>query len=621
MTAREGLPPDPAWIVKATWQEKIILPALYHPKRSRARAEEIRRLADSEHLGPDGLPARFSEETLRNWVIKYEKNGFRGLVRKRRAEKEHRCKVTRQWDVASSSAGLSDDAQNSIAEQLNQYIADIWRSSNPGWFKCCRFAQTKLLELSIKAGWIDATLEDCKISRHKVEPYRTCGILFDKETDAKRFADEHVPRTLRDASQLKPMQVIVGDVHHTDVVVRRKDGSTATPKIIAWCDWATRRLYCTAILLEKNKGVSQADVAASFVGMVQKWGLPERQYLDHGSEFSWMPMMEGFTRLSTILINYREFVAELLPRSQKTPESVTENDPRSVIRAKPYNAPAKIIEGVFAVLEKVLGLLPGHIGGDRMNKKQPRLGKQHEPYVSFEAFERDFENALAMYNATPEISGDLSPYGKYKKHVDEGWEAAKVEFVALFYAFSEEKNYTVQNKGICINETWYQGDALSLHRGKRIKVLFAKWAPDRILILPSKGLKYAKWVERAKVYHPLDLAGAKEQQRLSSNFSRQLKDINSKTNKLDMGNEIKRHLSMLPPAPETPFGQTISLGQEVDALVESAKVANLATPDVVITPRANETKKITTLQERMRQSKKHDLPQPTTDQIAKRRSC
>jgi hypothetical protein len=49
---------------------------------------------------------------------------------------------------------------------------------------------------------------------------------------------------------------------------------------------------------------------------------------------------------------------------------------KTIVRAKPYNARAKPIEGIFGVLETHhFAKLPGWVGGNRMKSKTANIGR------------------------------------------------------------------------------------------------------------------------------------------------------------------------------------------------------------------------------------------------------
>jgi phage major head subunit gpT-like protein len=244
--------PEPEWVEEAKWKRALIEPALAHPHGSRARGGEVEAIARREGI---------KKRTLSDWIKRFEDDGFEGLVRQRRHDAP-RVFITRKWDAACQ---LPDETKAAIAEKITTHVKSLWRTANSGCNNTARLATTELQRLCHEAGWDGATLEHCRITRAAVEKYRHYSLVHTFGKDAKAFFDHDRPRIQRDYSGLQPMELVVGDVHPLDVVVRRDDGSIATPRFIAWIDAATRRLRGTIVLLDKATGVTQADVWASIV--------------------------------------------------------------------------------------------------------------------------------------------------------------------------------------------------------------------------------------------------------------------------------------------------------------------------------------------------------------------
>lgn len=64
---------------------------------------------------------------------------------------------------------------------------------------------------------------------------------------ARQFFDRMLPRTCRHREGLQPMDIVVGDVPPIDILLTCADGSTATPRAIAWLGVATRRLHAALV--------------------------------------------------------------------------------------------------------------------------------------------------------------------------------------------------------------------------------------------------------------------------------------------------------------------------------------------------------------------------------------
>lgn len=595
--------PEPEWIEEAKWKLALIEPALAHPPRSRARGGAVAQIAAIEHAKPDGRAIRIGERTLADWIRKYETSGLQGLVRQRRHDAP-RVFITRKWDAACP---LPDEAKAAIADKITTYIKSLWRTASPGCNNTARFATTELQRLCHEAGWDGATLEHCRITRATVEKYRYCSLAHTFRKDAKAFFDHHRPRIQRDYSSLQPMELVVGDVHPLDVVVRREDGSTATPRFIAWIDAKTRRLRGTIVLLDKNTGVTQADVWASFDEMVEDWGLPTNLYLDRGSEYFGRPqryskgapsaIMDGFNELTGLLLAMREFndaiKAEFTADRFNSDSSSSANEldataarRNGTTRATPYNGPGKpLIEGTFSSLEKVMKMLPGYIAGDRMNKRTPKLGKDTAPWVDIDVFGKAFTQALALWNGTQQ-RGHLDgkcPDEAWASAQQEGWQAARVDKMTRLYAMSETVRVKVIRGSVAVGKQRYHAHELGPLSGQKITVRYAKWAPEFLIYSPdfSRPLNMVL-LRRDERYHPFDHEGAREAARRNGALLRHIKSIEAETEELDMVDVFARDNAARGPAPATVFGTTIGIGSHVDALTEAAKRLDPPAPQEVI---------------------------------------
>ena len=597
------LPPSKD-IEAAKWMEEVIGPALEHRKGSRARGGAIKQIAGQKHIGPDGQPIKINERTLRDWIEKYEQGGTLALVRKVRVELDSRVIINRRWDKACP---LPDATKKTIAEALETYTKSLWAQSNPGWNKAEQLASSRLMELSIEGGWPEASYENCRVGRHFVERYKGFKIVHIKNRDDRTYRDLYRPRIIRDHSLCEPMDSVVGDVHPMDMQVAREDGSIATPRMIAWLDPATHDIFYGLVLLEKGQGITQADVWASFAAMVECWGLPKTLYLDNGSEYfgnarkgsAALPeILEGFNRLTGLAAAQQQFMAYLVNRTRSDQANVgtgkgtaaSEYQDRTIIRALPYNAPAKPIEGAFGILEKFFALLDGHIGGDRMKKKTPKLGKTGYVWPNLSALERAIEEAVAFYRNSPQ-QGNLkgkSPNQAKRDYIDQGWKATGVSREALVLAMSESRSGKVTNQGIQIDKVFYDGAALIPYRNQKATVRYAPWAPERIILEVSE--KEIAWVERAPIFHPADAEGAKRASRMNGILARHVKDLKAETTPLNMVEEIARHNATQEPAPETPFGPVVGVDGRVRQLIEQTYQLPPPKPMEIVKPVENDSR-------------------------------
>ncbi|WP_395029779.1 Mu transposase C-terminal domain-containing protein [Alcaligenes aquatilis] len=550
---------------QAMWIYSIIRPVLglrrHKPERSAAVTEVLSR----EYTRPDGKRVRISKTQLYEWINRYEKSELEGLKPRSRKDAGHsRVLITRRWDGACP---LDTTKKQAVAEALAHYVRSLWGSGVPGWQVVQRFATEKLVKLSRAAGW---NIPDekaptlCAVTRRFVEQGRKDSLLAVYDQDAKQYCDLYIPRIRRNREGIKPMDVVVGDVHPLDIAVCREDGSIVYPRAICWHDVATNRLYGTLVLLEKGEGIKQAHVAASFAAMCAAWGLPLTLYLDNGSEYSWHEMMTAFSEISRLTQAMdRKFGVSPLKAESEIGELVSEQ--RQVVRARPYNAPAKPIEGLFSVIEQtVLSMIPGWTGGDRMRAKTHNVGKAPIPYTgTADDFLSDFDTALSFYHGAKQ-GGSMqgqSPEQAYRAHVDAGWTKTGVSPQVLLLAFAEEGKRKASRGYISWNGVEYYDDALLPYTGQSLTVRVARHSPDYCFVFDAKRtLICAAGV--APTFGFLDPAGAKEQARREKVMRRHVAEVRENSSRLDLVGEMREVVKGSPAMVQAPTGTTVAISDE-----------------------------------------------------------
>lgn len=358
------------------------------------------------------------------------------------------------------------------------------------------------------------------------------------------------------------MDVVEGDVHPVDILVRRDDGSVATARLIAWLDVATGRAFGTIIQLPKGRGVRREDVARSFIDMVRHphWGMPRTLYLDNGGEYGWVQFVEDAMRLAD---NAALFGARA----------------RMTVRARPYNSRAKRIEGVFSVLERgVFRAIPGWIGGRRERKKTANLGREPAPFPGdFAAFAAAVDTALQVHETTPQSGlGDLSPRDTFAAAVGAGWQRTDIDPAALEWCFATEELRTVRQGGIVIGGDRYVHDEIAGAPGlTKVRVRIPLIGDrDRVPVLDSHG-RLLCVAERATRYGYLDPAGAMEQARGTQVQRRALRSMREDFDEIDLLGEHEALAREALPAPTPESAGTIRLSEETEAI---AKAVNKLPP-------------------------------------------
>ncbi|MBF0392302.1 MAG: helix-turn-helix domain-containing protein [Alphaproteobacteria bacterium] len=574
------------------WAMDIIRPALAVPKGTRERAEVIAELARRSFSLPGGDRRQFGESTIYDWISRYERHGLAGLERKGRSDRgQSRVLITREWD---RGVPFSQAVKQRIARKLTAYVKSVWATAGGGkgagaaktgggWTIACRLATKELIKMTRRAG-LDAStpqlLALCSVPRCFVEHHRDFAIIALKANDAKAFADLAAPRTRRTRAGMVPMELVVGDVHHVDIYLRRGDGSLFTPKIIAWSDIATNRMFITLVFVEKGKGVRQEDVIASFIEMTQhpEWGMPQALYLDNGGEFSKLGFVNDAMKLCT-LPDQRGFRVGLVaddPDVGALVKRATTARRKAIINAQPYNAPAKPIEGLFAVLEGgALAMLPGWIGGNRMKAKTKNVGKEPTP---FEGTEDEFRAVFATgmdYYDTNTQRGSLagkSPRAAFAAAVADGWKRTDVDPHALHAVFAKEETREVMQGEFTYKNVAYRAqELLTLLPGTKV-VIKVPLVGDksRIAVLNEEGV-YLCTAEPAPRYGFLDPAGAEDRGQRTSAQNKAIRAMATEVETLDLVDEMREAVGLHPPAPVPASGGTIRLSDQAQDIAQAAK--------------------------------------------------
>lgn len=535
------------------WKLEVLAPALEHAKYTSERSKALDSIVGKVFVKPNGKQWKAAKNTLYQWLDAYEKRGERGLDRKKREEHGSRVHVCYAWDKACP---LPEEEKAKIGEHMRRHVASLWRSGTPGWNRVNQLASVELFERSRAAGWKEATIEKCVPGRGFIERFREYALVGIRERHAKLFFDNHTPRIQRSRGGYQPADIVVGDVHPIDVV-RAIDGREVHARLISWLDLATYDLFVSVLILPPGRGVRQEDVAASFVDMVQAWGLPRQLRLDNGSEFKWETMDNGFLTLTGLVEAFKAFNFHILREGESTAELIDHEQFLPISRARPYNAPAKQIESVFGIVERsFLSMMPGWVGGDRTNKRTQNVGQAPVPYQgNDEDFIKDMAICLDLYRNTPQKDGS-SPNDKRRKAIAEGWRAVTIARHDLIFAFSEIRKVKVLTGGVKVDDQWYRADVVIPLIGKRIEIRCAKWAREAIFYIDDDDNFHV--IPAAIAYRQEDGEGAREQSRLNGIKLQQIRQLKESSDALDLLKEAARYNAALPPPPELPAGPTIT---------------------------------------------------------------
>jgi hypothetical protein len=537
------------------WRYNLVRPIIATTApNSRERAALIEQIASTPLIDWKRRSRTIAQRTIRKWIVRYEATGVGGLMRKAPSNGgQRRFVLSRAWDQAMDSAGVSKADQSEIAKQVRHRVRSEWRSGTPSWPTVQLNTLPTVVDLSRAAGLDrpDAELHAlCMVPRRFVEAERHYAIIAMKESDAARFASNVVPRIKRDRSALLPMEWVAGDVHPLDILFQRPDGTTCCPRLIVWEDLATNRVRWDMFVAPPGEAVRTEHVIQSFVSLCSDWGVMRHLYIDNGGEYNWLDMAEPLSRLA------------------HAPEIHGIEQPgaagKAVQRARPYNAQAKVIEGVFATLERsVFPQLPGYIGGNRMRKKTANQGRAPKPFDGDEAALRQaVSTAVAYYHRKPQ-TGHLdgqSPESCFAAFVEAGWKRTILDPDELEVAFSREMRKPVHTGGtLRLGGVEYRANGLQSYVGLRVLVrqpLFGD--QNKLFVFTEQGQPIDTAFPDTR-YAFADDRGAEEQGRRQAALNATIRELAKDTVRLDGEQSMAAVVALHGPAAEAPTDGVIRI--------------------------------------------------------------
>jgi hypothetical protein len=419
--------------------------------------------------------------------------------RPRRDRWRRRTIICRAWDEAADAAGIDDAAKEGVAKALARFVRSLWAADVIGWRKLQLLALPKFMELTREAGFTgsDEHLKQiCRLPRGFIDRDRARGrAIAIHDRDAKAFSDR-LPRIRRDYSSLRPGELIIGDVHPIDILYRRSDGTTATPKAVSWMDARSRYLVSHPVFLAPGEGVRMAHVAASFAAFVRdEQMMPARLLLDNGAEYN--------------CAEFAKHALRLVADDRFPLDGINDDDARTIIKALPYNASAKAIESRFRLLENNFRDLGGFIGGDRMKSKTSNVGKAPTPFDGTpENLWREIVGTRVQFlNHTPSPVID----GKTPAEIWARRERHKVDYHDLQAAFGVEKTRRLNQGGFSLDGSRYSHDVLAARPDLSGVVIYKPiFGPDILAVHDPRTGEFLCHASPDHRYGALDVAGARE---------------------------------------------------------------------------------------------------------------
>jgi hypothetical protein len=527
--------------LERAWKYDVIRPALAYPAGSGDRRAEIDKLDGVERLDWTGQYRKLARSTLYAWIDTYEAEGIHGLAKRVRKDKgAKRVYISRAWTKA---VPFDDEIKATIEHDIKQHIRSLIKGGL-GPKQTREMASAKLEEITGAYGFLVNHPTQIKsvfaIPQAFVQAENQFKAVYLRRSDRKAYEDDK-PRIHRTIEGLMPMDVVVADIHHTNVRILRDDGTTATPKMIAFMDIATERVFYERILFEGRGGVRNVDVIRTFINMCMdhSWGLPKKMYFDNGSEYRFADYLEDALRLGVEMDDISKA--------------------KSIHRAMPNNPATKRVEGLFREYNQGYQRhIPGWIGDDRMNPKGKELGKLHAPYRhGFDAFCDHFRQLSAAYDNMPK-SGALqgkSPNGRFREFVEDGWRATVLDPHQLLTVFTKPEQRTVTSHEISVDGRQWTSEELARYFGRKVIVHIPQFGFgfNLLKVCDPDGNEIGD-VRPCKKFEYFNPRGAQESAHLNSIRNKALTELAKSAPEIDVGAALiefgAKHLPVVPNEPK-----------------------------------------------------------------------
>jgi hypothetical protein len=548
--------PRDAVSAEANKRLNIIAPIVAHPKHTAEWRAARKAVFTKCFIAPDGTSYTIPETTLRRWEAEYRAHGIRGLIDRTRRDKGTKRAIIST--AAERAIPFETEAWQGIAAELRTYIRGHWKAGVT--LKLIRGrANIKFRELIEAAGFAHChTLPEStfNVPRAFIEAERHFGNVAIFRKDRKRFDDEQRFRITRSRAGLLPMDWVVGDVHPVDIVMTRDDGSTAHARMIAWLDVATNRIWFDLVLCEASTGIRNKHLIQSFLRMVAAWGMPKTLYIDNGKEYLFADKLNDALQL----------VAQLSRPDGRTVR---------IVRALPFDAPAKPIESMFRAVERLLQHIPGHTGGDRMNKKTENVGCPTKAYPgTLESLQKVIAGLIAHQEILP-MRGALkgrTPNQVLQAAIDAGWGPVALDPRQVLMVFASDRVCTIRQQAITFdNRKWTCDELDSYFEEKIIARVPDYWSASKLALLHIKTRELIGIAEPVPIFAFDDPAGAKYSAAKGTRRRKAIIALDRSTPTIDTVAEGLRIAAHLPPAPSATPIASIGLSDQA-ATIAAAMV-------------------------------------------------
>lgn len=397
---------------------------------------------------------RRSRKTLYDWLKKTKKGKVEKLIDKR---------------------GGHNRGKSSIPEYYKEYFLDLYlQETEPTFASCFRLTQ---VEANTKGESIPG-----KKAFHNLIKNMDESVIARWRKGKKYFEDHFMPTSQRDYSPLNPNDRWVSDHHLWDVFVRIPDNKggwkAARPWGSYWMDMRTRKVVSSFIRVESpNSDI----VLLSFGIAVEKYGIPNKVYLDNGKDYKARDLFFPEGHMSKQDLKNKEIVEDGMKKEEfkKSYNSLAANLKMDSIYAIPFNARAKPIERLFNTIENDFGkFYPSYAGNNAKNRPENLKDLDIMDMITLEKFiEQHTVYIEEIYNNSPHSGDSMDNKSPNYWYSNIDFTKRIMSSEALYFTLMRTtRPRKIQKEGITFNKELYINMEFQNYVGIEV---FARYNPTK----------------------------------------------------------------------------------------------------------------------------------------------
>ncbi len=412
------------------------------------------------------------------------------------------------------------------AELWQMLLSDYLRLAGPSFMTCYR----RVAETAEKMG---LALPHAKTLQRKLEAEVPPQVIT-LSRKGKEALRRMLPAQIRSVSELHAMELVNIDGHKADVFVKWPDGRVGRPMIIAIQDIYSRK-YLAWRVAESEDMVTARLV---FADLFKKWGIPKGLLSDNGRAFA-SKWLTGGART-----RFRFKIRDEDPLGVLTALGIT------VHWAKPYRGQSKPIERGFRDFCDAIAKHPAFDGAYTGNTPLAKPEDYGSRAIDIETFCSVFDAGVAEHNRRlgrrTEMGGGQRSFDQVfeesyaKSVISKAVGKASEEQLRLALFAADQVSTDRKNGAVRLAGNSYWTPELSQVAGQKVTIRFDPEDLTKPVHVYDRAGRYLVSAPIWAATGFLDMAAAKERQRLEKRHARAAKEAREALNLLTAAQLVDR---------------------------------------------------------------------------------